>query len=118
MTPRLSTVEQACDLQRFAKLNGKLDLFPHIAPVFVRQAEQWLQRLAAAMAAGDQAQVLDLLHHMKGSSAGICATPLCDAIQHAESRVVASGLGASRDQLEGIAAQLTHLNQLLSGLAD
>jgi HPt (histidine-containing phosphotransfer) domain-containing protein len=118
MTPRLFRVEHACDLQRFAKLNGTLDLFQHIAPVFVRQADQWLQHLAAALAAGDQAQVLDLLHKMKGSSAGICATSLCDAIQHAESRVVATGLGASRNELKAIAAQLTRLNQLLSGLAD
>lgn len=113
MTPRLPELEQACDLERFARLNGKLDLFERIAPLYVRQAEPWLQDLAWAVAAGDQGQVLDLLHKMKGSSAGICATALCDAIQSAESCVVAAGLPASHHRLEAVVVQLTRLIQLL-----
>lgn len=118
MASHLSSLEPALDLQRFVALNGRLDLYEAVLPVFVQQAQTWLVAFAAALDAGDDVQVLDLLHKMRGSSAGICATRLCDGIKAAEALVLNAGLVVSRRSLEHIARELAELNLLLTGFVE
>lgn len=108
------TIEGWIDLPRFTALHGDARLLERVAPLFRRQAVEWLSAFEETCTAGDDAGVLLMLHKMKGSCAALCALALAADVGAAEHSVRQRGLANSSDLIHAVQHALTRLTDDLA----
>lgn len=97
------------DLLQFQQSSGDLKWLPVVAAAFLRQLPQWRMDFAAALAAQNPGQQIDLLHKIKGSCYAVAASTAIEAIAQAEAaHALGKPLAASRllRHLESVEAEL------------
>ena len=97
------------DLLQFQQSSGDLKWLPVVAAAFLRQLPQWRMDFAAALAAQNPGQQIDLLHKIKGSCYAVAASTAIEALAQGEAaHALGKPLAPARllRHLEGVEAEL------------
>ena len=90
------------------------EIIEEIVPLFISDNKAVLEKLVAAVEAGNASEVRSYAHAIKGSAANVGAKRISEAALRLERKVSEKDLSKGRELLEGINSEFERLESLIS----